>query len=236
MKLRIHFSALLVLAFMLTSSAQVTFGIEAGQLHSWHSTALTFSDQNNSTLKGLSVNVSLYKNLNRFIHLGIEPGIAQRGTRHDYPDFISSSFIVSGTTLVTAPTSSFFYAGDVIHSTYVQLPLLARVQVPLGNGNFGFFIKGGAGVSWVASAYEEIGILGAEGIGGAILKIDFKNNDDFRRIDFGIHSGAGLNLKIGLGQLSLGCIGYYGMSQISVGNDRRNRSIGYSLGYHILLN
>ena len=233
MKFRIHLTALIAMAFLTAASAQVTFGIHAGQLHSWHSQALTYNGQNISFLKGLSVSVSAYKKVNKYLQLGIEPGIAQRGQKNKYPDFFRDNTFFNPSLVLSSVASSFFYTGDVYHTTYIQLPCMAKLQAPLGNGKLGFFIKGGAGIAWLATAYHEMGTFGIEGIGGQIDKVDLKANDHINRMDWGLYGSAGLSVAAGAGHLALSFDSYFGMAQTSDWDGGQNRSIGYSLGYLI---
>ena len=219
--------------FVLSFSAQAqwSFGIQISKSKAWHKDYFYYSNsgRNNQplpTVNGVGMTTHLYYKFNKHFQVGVEPGIAQRGTA----SFAGGQFIDD---LILMPSSSFFAPVNqyAFYTTFFQMPFMARVQAPIAQSKFSFFIKGGIGPSWLASAERKL-ITPTGGSSRYTEKVDLKEADT-KRWDLGMYSGVGLQLKIKQGQLQVGLDQYLGFNSFYYYFDQsKSRSYGLTLGYH----
>ncbi len=224
--------SLVFLACYLPANAQWSLGLQGGYSKAWHNNYYVTRNDDAPLPKvsGWQMLVPVYRSLNRFIQMGVEPGVVQRG-------MIANSGSLFFFDQVFDPTSSFFPVYQHrFYTTFVQMPVMIKVNAPLADDQLSFFVKGGIGPSWLMAA--EAGMDGGAEFGlaenGTLEEIDLKENE-VGRWDFGMHSGVGLQFMMGPGQMMLSFDQYVGFISHDFFEYSKGRSYGFSLGYFIEL-
>ena len=223
------------MALYLPANAQLSFGIKGGVNQAW------FNEQPSDApkLNGLGTTLMLYKRVNKFLEIGMEPGVVQRGTTQPFNQnyyYPYNCFCCFGDCLL--PINSYPYnSSSGLRATYAQLPIMARSKWPLLNGNMAIFLKAGGGPSWLAAGYYDTQVYD-EATFQTVPEnkaLDFSEENSPRRWDFGLYSGAGLGYNLGCGMLTFETEYYHGLRDVTDYVSFKNRSITYSLGYIINL-
>ena len=226
------FLSLAILAFYLPANAQLSFGIKVSVTKAWHS-----SDPSDApNMQGLSTTLSLYKKLNKFIEVGLEPGIVQRGTTQTFgPDIYTCYLCCFGDCVIPGYSISKSVTG--LKASYIQAPLLLQVKLPLANGKLAVFGKTGGGPSWLASGYYDTDVFDdiTFETRPENKALDFSKNDSPKRWDIGLNSGAGIGYHLGCGMLTIEMEYYHGLRDVVDYTSFKNRSVSYSLGYAVNL-
>lgn len=228
---------LLCTAFMQTTKAQNQVGIQISGVKSWHGSV----DNQQQMIDGFNITVPMYKKITPFLYLGIEPGVAQRGS--DNVNYFGFDNFLLMPALINVRIFSFFDPSNnavSFHSNHIQLPFLAKVYAPTQNDQLKFYFKAGPGISWMASAYIEEGNFNftendMDDANGTIRKIEFQGDHGYNRFDFGFYGGFGIALQTGPGQLHLGTDHYIGLNAVHDYSNSKNKSLGISLSYMVQL-
>ncbi|HFA47405.1 MAG TPA: hypothetical protein ENJ95_00150 [Bacteroidetes bacterium] len=229
MKTRSFLLPLLFLFFSAAANAQFSFGIKGGYAKVWQSNTTTSAD--NSKFDGMVATVLLYRRVNKYLEIGIEPGYARRGNaRHfnnnliilGYIDFIDLEAMITPTDLPLV-------------TQHIEVPLMIKSNIPLVNSKFIFLAKAGVGASWLASGYyesNEYDYITGQNI-SKITSLDFSNERIYKRWDWGIYAGTGIGYKLGFGMLAFEMETYLGQTSAVNFKKAKNRSINYSFSYLI---
>ena len=223
--------SLALLFCYLPANAQISFGIKGSYTKAW------FSTDQEAKMDGLGTTVSLYKRLNRYLEIGIEPGVVQRGTNQMFGHGNYFPFIIC--CIGPCPLiPNMPGTNNALKANYVQAPLLVRARVPLGTSPLTAFAKLGGGPSYLASGnYETTNMDDTTfEIKPVIAELGFSDEYSFKRWDWGLYGGIGVGLQMGTGQLVLETELYRGLSNTVAYADYKHRTLSYSLGYMIHLN
>ena len=216
--------------FALPAHAQWSLGIQVGKTKAWHNNTYYYhsggDDTSLPTINGVNLTVPLYYKFNKYFQLGIEPGVAQRGTESSPGYFFFDDFIL--------PTNTAFSSRQSLYTTFLQLPVLAMVNAPIAKDKFSFYVKGGLGPSRLVSAERGNNFFSSNG-DVLLEEIDLEEGAIYKW-DFGLYSGLGLQMKLGKGQVLLGFEQYFGFKAVEYYDYSKSRSYGFSLGYSIGIN
>ncbi|MEO1262737.1 MAG: outer membrane beta-barrel protein [Bacteroidota bacterium] len=223
--------SLAFLMFYLPANSQISFGIKGSYTRAW------FSPDKEAKMGGLGTTVTLYKRLNKYLEIGTEPGLVQRGASQSYGAFGETTMYLC----CFSPSPIFPQILDPLTSlrtSYIQAPLLIRTRFSLGNGPLSAFAKLGGGPSFLAAGHYETNSMDdfSFEITPVIRPFDFSQNDNINRWDWGLYGGVGLALRLGAGHINFETELYRGLSKLLENDDDKNRSRSFSLGYMIHLN
>lgn len=216
--------SLFFLLIYLPANSQISFGIKASHTKAW------FSSDDKAKMDGLGTTVTFYKRLNKFLEIGIEPGLVQKGTSQIYGEY---SFIMC----CFGPCPLEDEPARKLKATYAQAPFMAQLRLPIKNSPFILTGKLGGGASYLTSGYYETITYPDFGFEGRekTKALDFNANDDLNRWDFGFHQSIGLGVAVGHGTIILETEFYQGLKKLTNYDDFKNRSRSFSLGYFIYL-
>ncbi len=229
---------LLSLAFLFlffSAEAQLTFGIKGSFIEAKQ----VLYDSKTASIPGLGTTLILYKKVNKFLEIGMEPGIVQRGTgqhlTQGYYYYAPITFCGFG-----CYTSSYYPTNNPtngLKTTYFQAPLMTRIGLPLAKGKMAIFGKIGGGPSWLANGYYESEVLDENTfeIKPETRELEFTEETGINRWEWGFYSGGGIGYNLGCGMLTFETEFYRGMTGMSEYTDLKNRSISYSLGFSVKL-
>jgi hypothetical protein len=223
------FAVLCILPYVL-SAQKWSLGIQSGISKAWYYndySAINSKENTSFAKNGLNLSVLAWYKLNKYIQIGVEPGMAQRMATPDGNVTIFFDIYPSPSSFI--PTNE----AKVLYTNFLQIPLLAKVSAPLGGDQFSAFVKAGIGPSWMSSAEKQVGKV--DGRFNIVEKVDFEN-DSFNMWDFGLFSGIGLQMELGPGQAQFGFDQYSGFVSYFLDYKHfKSRSYGFSLGYAVNL-
>ena len=213
----------LLLFFTYTLQAQVSLGGKAGvHLGNWKTNDMLLEDgeELNSNIAfqaGFVANFGIAEKLS----LQTELYYIQKGTKVKGEDFFSSMEVNSKVVL-----------------NYLELPVLLKVQFNNSEDGPSFFGLAGPSIGYALS-----GKLVSEAIiNGTKIKetqdLEFDDNDGFRRTEFSLAIGAGVNIPTGPGNVVIDLRYLLGLSNLNDEGDGasvKNRGIGLAVGYLIPL-
>ena len=222
MKKQLHLCFLLLTAFSIAVSAQVTFGVQGTYNYSFNPARTTINEPPEK-ITGFSPSFQLYYRIGPHFRIGTEPGMAMRGgVEQDALILIRTSTIIDFIVFPAEVGGSidFINPPQTIPSkaylNFFQLPFLVKVDGPLLDKGLSFYLKTGVGPSWLTSADMVVeGRAKSTKISGS-------------RWEVGLFNGAGVELDLGPGQATLGMESYLGLMRLRYG---KSRSFGFSLGY-----
>lgn len=126
---------------------------------------------------------------------------------------------------------------------YLDFPVLGKVTIPLGFADL--YLMGGPGIGLALNGKTKFD--SKEWLNGELIdhdtfdeKIQIGKTDgeegDIRRVDFGIHAGAGLGFKVNKGKIIIQSRYNLGISNINYGDGEsedviKNKGIGLMAGY-----
>ena len=241
MKTPVTFLTTIACLLTISVQAQVTFGVKGSFVRSHLDMAadLTYVgyDDHSKALNGYGTAVSLYFQIFRHLHIGIEPGLIRRGSRTvNYLTMNHSAFHCwdyEANTFKDCEVEA--YGENRTYTQYVQVPLLLKGLFPLCNDRLSVFVKAGGGFSWLSSAQHERGNNELFGIGFESSAINLQEVTHIKRWDRAWYTGAGFDFKLGAGYLSLESQLYHGTQDFYAFKKSHIRSIEYSLGYQVKL-
>ncbi|GJM34146.1 MAG: hypothetical protein DHS20C18_31470 [Saprospiraceae bacterium] len=196
--------------------AQLSIGINAAYGHSWQDYGDDFyAFGRDLKIDGYTLAVSIYYDLSSNLSVGMEPGITRRGSARD-PGFAWRNIYV--------------WQGAAIYNNYVQLPLLLRGQLNLWQSNFFLSGKVGGGPAYMVSGHRQIKYW-EPSQAEERQDLNFKEEQDLNRWDFGGYGGLGLGYRIGPGAIQVEANYYYGLMDANDQLTSKNRSLLFGLGY-----
>ncbi len=215
-----HFACLFFLTALLSTglSAQVSVGLNVSYNHSWQDymeNLLILRYRTYVNKPGVSATVQY--DIDRHISLIVEPGFVQRGT--DSEPVLGLPFI---------PFESSFVA------SYLEMPVLLQGRLFAFKGMVQFFLQAGAGYSYMLSAYRDTRFPDLL-IPEERSKVNFGNETNISRLDFGYYGGGGVGVQAGPGQIMATFRYYHGMGKVNDLWNSFNRSNSFSLGYRLAL-
>jgi hypothetical protein len=225
MKFRFILITLLALiVFPSISQSQIVIGIKSGFSDAWQDYgAVPLPPDAETHIKGYNVSLEVYKPINKYLRLGIEPGFVKRGAAC-VPGWDGRGGI---------GIDPIFIGDTRFLINYVELPVNMMFSLPVFKSNFTVFVKGGYGVSVVASAVEEkIYFRGGEPTDQIDrTPIVLGENSILNRWDHGVYAGAGLSYSLQAHSIFLEYDFYAGQRDAERFNTSRNRVADFSAGY-----
>lgn len=203
---------ILIICFIsIHTDAQFSLGLRGAYVKSW----MEYGDA--AVPEGAIIHVKRFQvsalvdyRLSQHLSIGIEPGFTQRGAAC-FPGWID-------------------FLGDTkLLLNYFELPVVAKVSVPILNNKFEVYGKGGIGISKVITAYRHINKPSSGGP-PENRRLDMKS-PALRKWDEGVYGGFGIARKFNNHQLFLDVNYYHGFKDIDPVNTSKNRSLQYGLGY-----
>lgn len=207
------------MAFSNSSNAQ-TIGIKSGYTDAWqHYGAVPLPPDAETHVRGYNVSLEYYKELNKWLNIGIEPGVVRRGAA-----------CVPGWNGGIEP----IFEGDTKwFLTYAELPVAAQASIPLFSTNFRVFAKAGYGLSYmIAGKQETIDFRMPQ---STVEDMNLKNSSLVNRLDHGFYSGVGLAYQLKSHQIFFEFDFYTGMRDAERFNTSKNRDSDFSMGYRFNL-
>ncbi len=195
--------------------AQFSLGVRGGFTRSWEEYgAVTLPNDATIHVDRLQVSGLAYYSFGKYFSVGIEPGFVQRGAAC-IPGWNGGGGLFVGDTKFLL--------------NYVELPLMAKVSVPLYR-QLKIFGKAGYGVARIVSAYEETSFLGTD---QATIKssLDFDANPSLQKWDHGLYGSVGLSFDIGANQIFVESLYYAGQRDFDTSFTSKNRGYHLGIGY-----
>lgn len=199
-------------------SAQVSLGVRAFYNNAWQ--------QYDESLLILRENVYIHNAgaaatveyaIDPHFSLVVEPGFVQRGAAC-LPGF---GLPVGG--------SEVTFVGS-----YVEMPVLAQAHLYALQNKLQFFVQAGAGYSYLMKAHRKFDFVNPEAPSQR-ERINFDQEPNINRLDFGYYGGGGIGIKAGPGYLTATCRYYHGMPDVDDFQVSKNRAMSYGVGYKISL-
>jgi hypothetical protein len=220
----------IIFAFTSTSSfAQLesgptrTIGFKIGYTDAWQHYGDVILPANAEThVKGYHGALEFYRSINRFLSVGIEPGLVTRGAAcvPGWNGGITPGFIGD---------TKFFI-------NYIELPVAASLKLPVFKSNFSVFAKVAYGPSYIVSAKQEKICLKCMRPGrGTITPIELGPNSILNRWDHGLYSAAGMSYQLNSHQVFFEYEFYTGFRDAERFNTSKNRDSDFSIGYRFSL-
>lgn len=195
-------------------NAQVAVGLQVQTGESWQyygeETPINGFDQR---ISHYGVSAQVYYPLSDRFAIGIAPGFMRRGAAC-FPGFVGGIQPVLDAT---------------IYANYLQLPVLAKFDLPLG-GRWSLTAEAGAGFGYLLNGHWQLLLNTLEGERQR-RDIDFEQDSFLNRFDFSAQANLGIAYDLGLGQLRLTSGYYHGFLDVNDNNTSENRAWSVNLGY-----
>jgi len=219
MKITKLFAGILFLLCATQTNAQISIGLKSGYTRAWQDYGDVIVPEDAIThIHGFHVTATTYLKINKYIEVGVEPGFIRRGAACE-----------PGWNQLTNPNPVF--PGDTkLILDYIELPIMAKFNLPLFNDNFEIFGKAGYGGALIAKAVRENETSGDRN------DVDLGINSTLNRWDHGIYSSLGLGYNFKSSQVFINSDFYFGLRSVERFNYSRNRSLGFNLGYTYTFN
>lgn len=213
MKNFLLFSALLLSASL---SAQVSFGVNFLYNQAWQKYDESLNiDRGNVYIDKFGGSATVQYDFSPNFSIVAEPGFIQRGAAC-FPGFLPSGNEVT-------------FVGN-----YLEMPVLLKGRIFAAENQFQFFAFAGAGYSYMLSATRTIDFQD-EGTPDQRNRINFDEEPNVNRTDFGFYGGGGVGILMGPGYITATARYYHGMPNVDDFQESKNRALGFALGYLISL-
>ncbi len=199
-------------------NAQLAVGLQVQTGESWqyYGEATSF-DGFDQRITHYGVSAQLYYPISDRLSVGLAPGFMRRGAAC-FPGFVGGFQPVLDAT---------------IYANYVQLPLLAKFDLPL-SGRWVLSAEAGGGFSYLLNGHWDLLLDNIEG-DQQRRDIDFEQDSFLNRYDFAAQANLGVGYQLGLGQLRLSAGYYHGFLDVNDNNTSENRAWSVNLGYQYAL-
>jgi len=219
-----RFTVLSLILFSISSFTQAqTIGIKGGFTDAWQDYgAVQLPPDAETHIKGFHFSLEYYRQLNRFLSYGVEPGLVRRGAA-----------CVPGWNGGVVP----IFNGDTkFLLDYVELPIALQGQIPLFKTGFSIFGKLGYGASFIAKAQQEKITFRMPQDDVTTTPITLGKGSILNRWDHGGYAGIGLSYQFSGHQIFCEYDFYNGFRDAERFNTSKNRDMDFSLGYRFTLN
>ncbi len=217
-----HSLLLTALGLLLSTGliAQTSIGISGSYGKSWQHYGDDFQVSGRDLkIDGYTVAISMYYHLTPHLAIGVEPGLARRGSAC-LPGFVWDN-----------P----FQIGDAtLYASYVQLPAMLRGELNLGQSNFFVFGKLGGGPAYMVKGRRKVTFVDPSQ-SEELQDIKFDEEENLNRLDLGAYGSVGIGYQLGKSSIQLSSNYYYGLLDVDDQLTSRNRSLQFGLGYHVKL-
>ncbi|HAS40982.1 MAG TPA: hypothetical protein DCS93_10900 [Microscillaceae bacterium] len=195
--------------------AQFSLGVRGGFTRSWEEYGnVSLPDDATIHVDRLQVSGLVYYTFNKYFSIGIEPGFVQRGAAC-VPGFNGGGGAFVGDTKFLL--------------NYVELPLMAKVNIPI-YGKLKVFGKAGYGIARITSANLETAFLGTD---QPTIKrpLDLDTDNRYRKWDNGLYGSLGFSFDVGANQLFVESLYYAGQRDFDTSFTSKNRGFHLGIGY-----
>ncbi len=213
-----HFLFLSASLFVTGLSAQIRLGVNVFYNQAWQQydeSLLILRENVYIHTPGVSATVEYA--IDQHFSLVVEPGFVQRGAAC-FPGFA----LPIGGTEVT-------FVGN-----YIEMPVMVQGQLYAWQNKLQFFLQAGAGYSYMINAHREFDFQDPEAPAQR-ERVNFDQEPNVNRFDFGYYGGGGIGVKAGPGYLTAACRYYHGMPDVDDFQVSKNRALSFGLGYRIEL-
>lgn len=211
------FSLVLIAGLCITGlSAQVSIGVKVFYNQAWQQydeSLLILRENVYIHTPGASATVEYA--IDQHFSLVAEPGFVQRGAAC-FPGFA----LPIGGTEVT-------FVGN-----YVEMPVMVQGQLHAWQNKLQFFLQAGAGYSYLINAHREFDFQDPEAPVQR-ERVNFDQEPNVNRVDFGFYGGGGVGVKAGPGYLTAECRYYHGMPDVDDFQVSKNRALSFGVGYRV---
>lgn len=209
---------LFISLFTISLSAQVSLGVKVFYNNGWqqYDESLLILREN-VYIHNVGASATVEYAIDQHLSLVVEPGFVQRGAAC-FPGFV----LPIGGSEVT-------FVGN-----YIEMPVLLQGNLNAWQNRLQFFLQAGAGYSYLASAYRKFDFQDPEA-DAQRERVNFDQEPNINRLDFGYYGGGGVGVKAGPGYLTATCRYYHGMPNVDDFQVSKNRAISYALGYRVAL-
>lgn len=203
---------LFLLLFTFDGLAQFSFGIQAGYTNAWEEYGEVELPENAEIdIDSYNASLILEYGISKFTAISLQPGLIRRGAAC-IPGFVD-----------------FNGESDALLS-YINLPLSIQIQSPMLFGRIEPYFQAGYGLSYMVKTIERRESEDWITKEKSIILTDITENNNFKKVDHGLHSAIGINVNLGINQIRIGAEGYLGMTDAEKDNRSRNRNINLNAG------
>ncbi len=199
-------------------SAQVSIGVNFFYNEAWqqYDESLLILREN-VYIHNVGASATVDYAIDQHFSLVVEPGFVQRGAAC-FPGFV----LPIGGNEVT-------FVGN-----YVEMPVMVQGHLHAWQNKLRFFLQAGAGYSYMLSGYRKFDFENPEAPSQR-ERVNFDQEPNINRLDFGFYGGGGVGIKAGPGYLTATCRYYHGMPDVDDFQVSKNRAVSYGVGYRIAL-
>ena len=213
MKRRKLFLLSIFLLLSLGSQCQISLGIKGGYSKVWEDYGdIEIPDGAIIHLNRFNIALTAYKQINKFLSIGIEPGYAQRGA-------------------ACVPGTIFFDDDSKFFFDYLSIPLFASGHLNLLDNKLGLFGKVGYGVS--RFVYGESEIPGGVGFPEFVRFQVGPGWNNINGWEHGTYLGGGIQIAVWKGFIRFESEYYLSFNNAVWSFNSKNRSLSANLGYMI---
>lgn len=214
---RKHILLFAIIFLSFSSFAQYSVGIKSGYVRAWEEYGdVDLPDDAEIDVGGLNISLLAYRNIGKFLSVGVEPGYVERG----------AACIPGGLLPFDGDTKYFL--------KYMEVPIAVRFEVPVFNSGFKIGAKTGYSAAFLTEAHEEI--TNFLDNSKTTEKLKLKDSEILNRWDHGVKSGVQISRAFGRSQLFVGTDYFFGLRDAEKRNVSKNRSLEFNLGYTFQLN
>lgn len=199
-----------------TLQAQVVLGLKSGATKAWEDYGDVATPEGaNIHINGFQLSALAYYKIKPNFWVGMEPGWVERGAACE-PGFL------------------IFNEDTKLFLNYLEVPVMAAVQLPIYKQQLHLRAKAGFGAAYIASAFREIRDL--NNVEPTTRnRLTFEGEGAMNRWDYGFHGGLALSYSLGKHEILLDGNYYYGLPDVDAFVTSRNRTLNISIGYLIHL-
>jgi hypothetical protein len=219
-KIRI-IALVLPLIFMVAfqAKAQFSIGIKAIRNHAWlHYKEGTYNEEANLTIWGYAGAITLDKQFSKYLSVGIEASMIQRGSKCE-PDFILSSS----------------YSDAKLVANYLSLPVLLKAHYPILKHKLRVTAEIGGSCAYFLTGQRVLTSKDKTRIPDLKTNLDMKQEVRYNRFDVGFDGGLGLSFPLKRGFIDLNAHYYLGLKNTVKRVESKNRNLAYEFGYRFVL-
>jgi len=203
-----------------SANAQISLGVSATFGETWQDYGDDFNRPGTDfKLSSFRYSLSAYYTIGSFLEIGLEPAYVRRGAACE-PGFVwQNPFVIEDATF---------------EGNYIEVPLMLQGKFNIFSEKLFVMPKVGGGPAYLVNAYRSVKFINPER-SNERWKVDFEEESNIERLDFGIHAGLAIGYQVGPGILQAEARYYNGLKDTSSLLTSLNRSLHFGLGYSISL-
>ena len=219
MKTQTFFCLFFAFFISINAHAQFSFGIKGSYHNAWQEYGDDFGGNGTDLkIKGFSTSLMAYYSMGKYVEIGIEPGYIRRGAACEPGFFLNNPYLTGDATL---------------YANYLTTPFLIKAKKSLFKGCMEIFVKGGGSPSYLVDGYRQLDLEWGPDEDTQIQDINFDEEPNLRRWNWGLNGGAGIGIRLGLGALQLSYELYHSLMDMNEELTSKNRNAGWAMGYVI---